>query len=155
MNSSARNHLILYPSKAKTLFLLVLSIAFVITGVVITTSGENAGWIVTGFFGLCIPLVLLRLVPGKFHLKLTDDRFEVKTLFKLESFQWSDVEQFKVSNIGRDTKVVFNFSDEFTKNKLNRSVSKLITGTEGVMPDTYGKTPSELADLLNEWKSRK
>jgi len=49
--------------------------------------------------------------------------------------------------------VVFNYSDHYDRVKMMRGFARKIAGYEGALPDTYGMSADQLADLLNNWKA--
>jgi len=50
--------------------------------------------------------------------------------------------------------VAISFSELYRKAKTTRGLARFIAGAEGALPDTYGMKADQLANLLNEWKSR-
>lgn len=82
------------------LFTLIVSGIFIACGVMMLRSGDSTGWLVAGFFGLCLLVAIFepRLpkpwLASDYRLLITVD--EVATEFrrrKAESIRWEDVKR--------------------------------------------------------------
>ena len=149
-----RTPITLYPSKMKTGIYLLLSLGFVAAGIWMVLNHEPLGWLAVGFFGICALAFIITLIPGSSYLKLDEAGFEIRTLFRKESYRWEDIERFGWGKIGRNKMVVLNFKPGYQGQALGRKVGRAVTGVEGALPDTYGKSPEELAEMMNAWKDR-
>ena len=102
--------------------------------------GEGlTAWFVASFFGLGLMVTVAQFWPAASYLKLTPKGFVCCTLFRQWSAGWESVSEFYVGRIGDEEKVIFKLS-----------------GSSGAkfLPDTYGRTLQELADLMNDWRRR-
>lgn len=147
---------VLRPSRLKTIAWLAVSAAFTAGGVWMVYSGEVMGWFVALFFGLCVVVFAVLLLPNSAYLSIGPDGFTVCSLFRAHSYRWSDVGPFAV-DCPRPCPyrmVVFNFSEKYCASPRARKVAAAMTGYEGALPDSYGMTLEELADLLNENRER-
>ena len=119
---------------------LLLCLGFTVVGVFMIMDGEGlSGWFVALFFGLGVVVFLAQFWPAASYLKLTPKGFVCCTLFRSWSAEWESVGDFHVGKIGDETRVVFKRYDSSTKTFL---------------PDSYGRTLEELADLMNDWRRR-
>src|SRR6266481_8165919 len=112
---------------------LLVCLGFSVIGVFMILDGEGlSGWFVALFFGLGVVVFLAQFWPAASYLKLTPRGFVCCTLFRSWSASWESVSEFYVGRIGGEEKVVFKLS-----------------GSSGAkfLPDTYGRTLQELADL--------
>jgi hypothetical protein len=120
--------------------LLLICLGFTVVGVLMIVEGEGlAAWFVASFFGLGLVVALAQFWPAASYLKLTSKGFVCCTLFRNWSAAWDSVSQFYVGRVGNDERVVFERSGS--------SATKFL-------PDTYGRTPQDLADLMNDWRRR-
>ena len=147
----------LHPSKRKVLLLLAICLSFTAAGVAMILEGEGlSGWFVTAFFGLGLAVSLANLWPGASYLKLTRKGMECRSLFRRWPFiPWETVGEFGVSSVSNDesrSMVVFN---RFVPAPPRLAAfNRGLVGKRDALPDTYGMSPEELADLLNEWRRR-
>lgn len=146
-----RVELTLHPRRLKTLRRLAFCAAFVCIGIILVCSGDSAvvGWPAVVFFGLGAALFTLQLVPGVNFLRLSEGGFAVRNLFRTTNFRWSDVNGFAVQEIHGTAVVVCSFTDE-----CQVSPHKIagIPGVDWIIPDTFGNSAEDLAQILNDWK---
>jgi len=120
--------------------LLLICLGFTVIGVFMILEGDGFdAWLVASFFGLGLVVTLAQFWPAASYLKLTPKGFVCCTLFRNWSAGWESVSEFYVGRVGKDERVVFKRSGS--------SAMKFL-------PDTYGRTPQELADLMNDWRRR-
>ena len=144
----------LYPSRVKSLLLLLVTALFTVLGIwIIIADGSWKGWLCAIFFGLGTVVAVINLLPGNSYLRLTAEGFETSSLSRKYFYQWSDIEQFGVTYVGLNKIVVFNFSPAFDKAKAGRNISKQIAGWEGGLHDTFGMKAEKLAELMNKYLS--
>src|SRR5574337_97641 len=135
--------------------------------------------LITIFMSLSSIFEILSTLPGASFLKLTNNGFTRRTLFKtLPERQWDDFVEFAAIKMFQGTllsrlpgtslmkRVVWNYSDscrtrikaKFTNEtkrlRWEKAVAKLRarTGFEGGLPDNYGMSAMRLAALMNELK---
>jgi hypothetical protein len=154
-NQVNSQQLILRPSKLKIVFMLLLSLLFVAGGIVSLDKDSMMGWVIIIFFGLCALVFILQLLPNTSYLKLTEEGFEVRSLFRSNMTKWSEVKGFRTGYISVNKTVTFDYTKNHTKQQNGKKLAKALAGTEGALPDTYGMKASELARLMNEWKESK
>ncbi|WP_299768469.1 STM3941 family protein [uncultured Dokdonia sp.] len=145
---------ILRPKKTKSIILIVISILFVLGGYLMLEEKFFIGIITIIFFGLGIIIFTIQLFPNTSYLKLTKEGFEMRTLFKSNFTKWSDVKEFSTDYIGPNKMVMLNYNEEHTKYKNGKKIAKILSGSEGALPDTYGMSAKALTQLMNEWKAK-
>ncbi|MCB9205565.1 MAG: hypothetical protein H6603_11355 [Flavobacteriales bacterium] len=144
--------LILTPSKAKMVLLLLVCLLFVVGGAMMLDEEPVAGWTGIIFFGLGIVVSVVNMIPNSSYLKLTEDGFEMKSLFKTNFTGWEDVWMFYPGKMNGNNVVFIEYSAQSTKYKTGRKIAKAIGGHEGML-DTYGLSSEELTETLMEWKN--
>jgi len=115
---------------------------------------EGAATSVTLFFGLCALVAGVNLHPNSSCLVLDADRFTFSSLFRKHSFRWSQVQVFFPISVSATRMVGWNFTPEYAATPTLRKVSTAMSGAEAALPDTYGKSVEELAELLERFRSR-
>jgi len=144
----------LRPARTKTAFLLTVSLAFTAIGVVMVNSGEGIpGWFVALFFGVCSVAFAIQLCPGASYLQLFPDGFVVCSLFRRHALiRWDSVSEFRVAPVpGSGMKMVV-YSRDHSRHPRLTAINRNLTGATDALPDTYGRPPGELAELLNKWR---
>jgi hypothetical protein len=113
------------------------------------------------FFGLCGVVSLTQFVPGSSFLQLTPEGFTVRTMWRTQSYRWSDIEQFGVCEVrtghGLQRMVGFDFSPSYPgadSGQMLRNMNRRMSGFEAALPDNYGWSYAELAEHLNTLKAR-
>jgi len=131
--------------------LLAVSVAFVAAGIFMLPRRPLAasGGIV--FFGLGIVVALLQLLPGSAYLELDERGFTTCTMFRKNFIAWADVGKFFPLSLDvRARKMVaFNYAPGLQPHPTTRKFLTAIAGAEGALPDTYGRSAEDLAELLN------
>lgn len=146
--------LTLYPSKRKTFLFLLTSIILMFGGILMIGGGETIGWFVAIFFGIGCLFFITTLLPNSSYLRITNKELEIRTLFKSNHAKWDEVDHFGTEYIGPKKMVVFNYASSHTKFKTGKKITKTLTGIDGALPDTYGKSAENLAKLLNDRKEK-
>jgi hypothetical protein len=147
--------LILKPKNSKTILLVLVSLIFIIGGLlIIKEEASLKGWLITFFFGLCVLVFLIQLIPGSSQLKLTDQGFIITSLFQSTFTKWSDIKSFKTGYISQNKTVMFDYVDSHKNHSTGKKIAKQLSGSQGALPITYGIKASELLRIMNEWKSK-
>lgn len=145
----------LTPRPSRFVILLLISGAFVAMGVFLLAQGKPLlGWLNIVFFGLGVVVAIVSLLPGSNHLLLTDEGFEVCSLYRRWSVRWRDVQAFFPAFVSRREMVCWNYAADYTGQRTGRALSTNLAGVEAALPDTYGLSAAALADLLNQWRER-
>jgi hypothetical protein len=144
----------LYPSRKKWLLVLVGSALFAVGGFWMIKTGDGRGWLVLIFFGLAAVVAAAAMLPGAGGLALDRDGFEATNLFRRHRTLWQDSTGFQAARIppARQMWVVY---DDVTQS--TRSIAKFnvgIVGRNAALPDTYGLSADDLAQLMTQWRKR-
>lgn len=138
--------IILKPSKIKTIILTVISAGFVGLGISLLEKNMLIGILNIVFFGICLLIFIINLIPNSAYLKIDERGIEMKNLFRVTFIPWQAVSGFRTKSIFINKMVVFDLDQ-----KLLESVN--MKSKTGAFPDTYGMSAKKLADLLNGYKS--
>ena len=146
------SELTLHTSEAKSLLLLLATVLFTVTGVFLAQDGELMGHVAYAFFGLCSVAYMVQLTTGGGYLKLRDDEFEFRRLFRKHFVKWEDVENFEIWTFvdlpGSIKQVGWNYKEGVEVSKFVR-INKMV-GIDDTLDDTYGMKMEELLSLMNE-----
>ncbi len=149
----------LYPNKLKTVLLFLISIGFVVLSIYNFINAE--GWLekaifsCTGFlFLVCAAVFVINFLPSANFLEVTDKGIETKNLFKSTFIPWENLENFGSRRVFLNKLVLYNFSDQFKNQSLDKKMSKKFFGYNGALPDTYGMSAEKLAELLNSYREK-
>lgn len=148
---------VLRSSPVRTVVLLAVSILVLVIGVAVVATGEQGGWlaviggaVLTGF------LVLLLVRPNR--LELDDQGFStVSSLGRATRVEWRECGAFRVQRPDIDgsfrapLQVVYD-TEESNRHNL-AVVSQFVAGGSAALPDTYGMSAEDLADLLNRYRT--
>jgi hypothetical protein len=150
--------IVLGASKRKAALLFVGSSAFVAIGVFLVVTGESMGWLPLGFFGLCLIVSIVLLVPGSTSLAMDGNGIHMKHMFRLTHIRWSEVDCFYVGFVRTgvsSTKMIgIKYSDSYQGQQAGRRVASALSGMEGAIPNQYQVSAEELCELLNAAKRR-
>lgn len=158
----------LKPSIWKSLLVTLASSAFVIGGIFMIREGSPAGYLVTGFFGLGIPVGLLQFFPNNTFLLLDSKGFTIQASFKPSFTSWNDVKRFEIARlpgipitsgsaiadaVHRPKVISIVYEETYTKHEKARAFAKGISQgqLEGGISNVYKISDQELVNLLNEW----
>lgn len=144
----------LYPSKLKNSIYTLISLVLMTGGILFIIDGEWIGWYLTIFFGVCAIAIGINVLPGAAFLRVDEKGIAIKHMYKTHILAWSDIGIFFVHTGNKYELVGFSYSQEYKKHRKGRKISKILTGTEGVLPETYGFKAEELAELLNNEKMK-
>jgi|SRR5579862_2002015 len=112
-------------------------------------------WLYTLFFGLCTAIFIAQIVPGASYLQVRRDGFMYCSLFrKFPVIPWQDVSVFRVASVPPSGFSLVVFDWQTSSHPVVRRVNQHLIGATAGLPDSYGLSPQELADLPNTWRSR-
>jgi hypothetical protein len=139
-----------YPNRAKWMVAALACGIMMTTGVWMLGDGQWLGLIPTVFFGLGLVVSLILLLPNSSFLELDDNGFLFRNLFRDSRFSWADIAGFEARRLSLRKFVTFDFARGYTASRHARALARTISGAEGALPDTYGMSAEDLADLMNE-----
>jgi len=144
---------ILRPKPFKTILMGLVSLLLTVGGVFMAEEEPLKGWLITSFFGLCLLVFSIQLIPGSTQLTLSKEGFKATSLFRGQFTKWSDIEGFKVGYVGKTRFVKFDYTSKHKKHKFGKGLAKFLSGNHGALPSNYGMSLEDLSDLMNTWKS--
>jgi hypothetical protein len=143
----------LYPSRKKWFLVLLASAVFTAGGVAMVSSNESLGWLVLVFFGTGLVMSATMLLPGAGGLVLDADGFQVTTMFRSRRSRWRDVTNFEPISVPYSRQRMVGF-DDATAGRTITAINKALAGHNAALPDNYGFSVDELAELMRRWRER-
>lgn len=150
---SSHDEMILKPSIFKWGGYLLFSILMLLTGWLALTRGSLLGLLPISFGLLGGIICSTAVLSSRLWLRLTPEGFSFGTLRRRCSYKWTDIVEIGVARVG-DKKVCFTFRSDYPGEERLRAINKSSFGFERFLPDTYGKKPMELAQMLVDWRLR-
>ncbi|MFT5194796.1 MAG: hypothetical protein ACI9EW_002267 [Cellvibrionaceae bacterium] len=150
MDSNQQLPLTLKPSYLKLIISFVFAVAFTAGGIWIRSGLPVLGTVTAIFFGLCIIVFGVQFLPGCAYLEMTEDGFTVCNLFQRKTHNWSDVSSFSIRKFPGNSLVIWGYTKAFGDPESERKISDKLTRTEASLPDTYGMSAEDLAELMNK-----
>lgn len=139
--------LILKSGKVKNIFLIIISLGFVILGISLLEIKLWVGVLNIFIFGICLIIFFLNMISNSSYLKIDERGIEMKNLFRITFIPWKVVNGFTTKSIFLKKMVTFNIDE-------NLLTDSKIKGKTGAFPDTYGMSAENLTDLLNNYKEK-
>ncbi len=144
----------LYPSRKKWLLVLVGSAVFTAAGFGMVAESAPNGWYGVVFFGGCLVVSAIMLLPRAGGLVLDRDGFQVTNLFRSYRLRWHDVTGFAPISIPYSGQRMVGFDIVAAASLPIAAMTTAVTGRMGGLPDTYGFSVDELAQLMTQWQER-
>jgi len=152
--------IVIRSSRGNSALMLLISAAFVATGVLILKDPKESptiAWLVMIFFGLGIPIFGWRLLRPDM-LTLTPDGISWRTMFRSAQWTWDDLQNFRAYKPTSKTiskHLEFDFTDSYhARRGGSRGVVKAITGVEGSLGTGWELSAADLAELLTKARAR-
>ena len=134
-----KDSLVLRPSAASVVKVLLIEMGFIGTGVWMLRNGEpNTGWLGIGFGGAGGLITLASILANRTYLWVTVDGLTQSGLFGVRHLDWSTVEWCQPARRW------------VTVRYLKRQRVRTLT----IDSRYFGMQPKELAVLLNQWRVR-
>lgn len=129
--------IILYPSKLKLLFLSIAFFVMMLVGIfIILPDIKLFGWIVIIVFSIFFIISIAHLLSNSSYLRITQEGFEIHQLLSRNTFtRWDEVDSFFCLY----RQVIFKYKGKYEQK---------------ILPEQYGKSRTELVNLLNEWREK-
>jgi hypothetical protein len=133
---------------------MAFGIYTIVTGFGAALSMVFMGALFTIVFAVMVFVAGTILLRGGGSLKLEREGFTMRSPLRSTFFRWRDIVRFRVMRTpDLRHSVVFDFHSSYKGQRMIRGPGRRL-GYEGVIPDNYGRTADELAELLNEWRER-
>jgi hypothetical protein len=144
--------LVLKTSRGSKLGLLLVSVVFVVLGLLMVTTGGGDvtwGWLSILFFGLCTLVFAYQLLHRE-TLTLTREGFAFTNLGRTHHFNWSEVDDFGVARMRARWQTLKRVG--FCTEHDSGIARALWGGYDAALPDSYGLSPDHLAALMETWR---
>jgi hypothetical protein len=144
----------LYPSRRKWLLVFAGCAVFAVGGFWMIRDGDLRGWFVLIFFGLGVLVAAVAMLPGAGALTLDAEGFEATNLFRRHRTRWQDTTGFQAARIPPAQQKLVVYDDVTQSAKTLAQVNVGIVGRNAALPDTYGLSADDLAQLMAQWRER-
>lgn len=145
----------LKPDRLRWLFVFLISIGFV--GIALWM-GPNEDpllfWGGGGFFLLCALIAAPLMFGVGSTLTLDGKGFTCRTLFKSFRREWRECSAFYPVSMGLRKFVGFSTEQDEAAHPNLAAANRTMIGATGMLPDTFGLTAEDLADLMNTYRGR-
>lgn len=140
----------------KNILGLAVCLVFVAIFIWMVSDGILFGYFGILLFGLgALLFAALLAMPNAAYLKLSDEGFTIKALFRVTHVRWLDVDHFFVHEMNaglvKNKFVAFNFVPWYKNPKLTKLRANKNTPYEGTLPPVQGKQAEELVALFNAY----
>ena len=145
----------LKPNRLSWLFIFLISAAFVAIAVWIGPEEDpTLFWFAGGFFLLCALISTPLMLGVGSRLILERDSFTCRTLFRSFTRQWRECSDFHPVYAGLRRYVGFTTQQDEAAHPNLAAVNRALVGASGMLPETFGISAEELADLMNGFRAR-
>lgn len=138
----------LRPSRKELLFHLTTSIVLTFGGFLGLKDSVLMGSFCILFFSTCAIIFLVQLCTKASYLRLDYEGFTICHLGKRQTISWQSVREF-VPMKGANASVGWWYEPNYLS-KSSAHFSRALIGVDGMLSDTYGMRPEQLAALMNE-----
>lgn len=153
MTTNSPEPLTLLASKRRWILVLTISLALMAASVFSIGRQPITSWIGLAIFGACALIAAVQLLPGASALRLDQEGFVVRNLFRDWRYRWKDIGPVRVGRFVFWRMVGFDRTAPAGGNPIARINHGLI-GVAEALPETYGLAPEQLAALMNTWRDR-
>ena len=124
-------------------------------GIWMATKEGWFGYLFATIFAVNMSMETVSLFPGNRLLSLSKDGVAITTMFFGRKISWDIIDRFFVISVGpacfpRCNFIAFDMLPPVRTGL--RYINWKIARCDGFLAETYGKTPKELADLLNTYR---
>ena len=144
----------LHPSRTKWLLVLAGGALFAVGGGLMIADGKGTGWFVLIFFALVALAGAVALLPGAGGLTLDREGFAVTNLFRTYRARWQDTTGFTAVRIPPAHQKMVMYDDAKQSGRSLAQLNVAIAGRGAALPDTYGFSADDLAQLMAQWRDR-
>jgi len=94
------------------------------------------------------------MLPGAGALTLDAEGFEARNLFRRHRSRWQDTSGFQAARIPPAQQKLVVYDDVTQSAKTLAQINVGIVGRNAALPDTYGLSADDLAQLMAQWRER-
>lgn len=145
----------LKPNRLSWLFTFLISVGFVCIAIWLGPNEDpmlfyGAG----GFFLLCALISAPLMLGVGSRLILERNSFTCRTLFRSFTRRWRECSDFHPVQAGTRSMVGFTTQQDELAHPNLAAVNRAVQGASGALPETFGISAEELADLMNRFRAR-
>lgn len=144
----------LKPDRLRWLMVFLISAGFVAIAVWIGPGDPALFLGAGGFFLLCALIAMPLMLGVGANLKLDHEGFACRTLFRTFRREWRDCSVFHPVRAGFRHFVGFSTQQDEASHPGLSAFNRQAVGASGMLPDTFGLSADDLADLLNRFRAR-
>lgn len=145
----------LKPDRLRWLLVFLISVGFVAIAIWIGPAKEPMlFWGGGGFFVLCALVAAPLMFGVGSSLSLDAKGFTCRTLFSSFRREWRGCSAFYPVRIGFRQFVGFTTQQDEAAHPNLAAANRAMIGASGMLPDTFGLSADDLADLLNRYRGR-
>lgn len=131
--------------------LILFSGCFTFLGILMISDGGGIKvWLATAFCGAGTLIGTIILLPGSSSLRLYESGFEITKFYRSKKYNWSDTSDFGVWSLSRRSEMVV-FKLTKARFSVLDKINTALASCNGYLPDTYGLSAGDLANLMNTW----
>ena len=122
----------------------------------VSGSDRWAAWAGLLIGGLIVPFAAIMLLPAAGSLTLDADGFVTCSLFRRFHTPWRQVSEFRVGEYpfpGESRQRTIIYDDTKSASLFAEPVREML-GRNSALPDTYGLSYEDLAQLMTQWRAR-
>lgn len=139
-------------NKLKDFMFFVVSLIFVAASYLILEKNPLMGYLGISFFGIGSILFLIQLLTNISYIKLSEEGVEEKNLFRTKNYKWSEVEHFRQVNFRGNKSIVFDYTKEYKKAKVNKKTFKFLLEKQQSITSSHNIKTDELVKLMINYK---
>lgn len=107
-----------------------------------------------GFLAIAALVLFVLCLPQASYLRLTAAGLEFSNRFRRDFVRWSEIARFRVTDLGGHSIVGWDYVPGHSRSRPLQPVASAIAGVDGALPETYGLSGEDLAQLLNDLRAR-
>lgn len=127
---------------------------FVVAGYLMLEENPLIGWLSISFFGLGVMIFLLQLVTNFAYLKIDEEGFEERVLFRTKKYKWSDVKGFRKTSFYGNQSIVFDYTDEYLQRNRKSILYYFLFGKQGSITSSHNIDTGKLLNLMKSYQRR-
>jgi len=147
---------LLRPGRRRWILVGFICAAFVAVAIWLQVlDGVNGGLLFVGlFFGAGLLVAALQLVPGVSWLRIMTEGLVVRHLGRVRTYSWQGTDNFRVFAVRTQSFVGWDTCDDAPPGVQGSKLSRLLSGVDDSLPDTYGEDADEFAQRLQRYRDQ-
>lgn len=141
-------------NKFKDLIYFFIAAIFVVAGYFMLEENPLIGWLSISFFGMGVMIFLIQLVTNFAYLKIDEEGFEERVLFRTKRFKWSNVKGFRKTSFYGNQRIVFDYTDAYHQRNRRSKFYYFLFGKQGSITSSHNIDTGKLLNLMKSYKRR-